>query len=251
MLSINEEPVNEPGAETFRSAPNDNGLLGLLRLDEYDQFGKDLVYTLLPQGTLLADADQPIKHVYFLTSGICSIIAMGDRGKRVEAGIVGAESFVPSAALTGVKVSSYQVLMQISGDAYSMEYSKFLQWLERSRTFTSIIVRANEALLIQVVQTALSNAVHDVNERLARWLLMCQDRLPGDTIELTHQFLSLMLAVRRSSVTDALHALEGRGFIRAERGRIVIRNRRELEEFSNGAYGKSKKEFERLMNDHF
>jgi CRP-like cAMP-binding protein len=90
-----------------------------------------------------------------------------------------------------------------------------------------------------------------VSERLARWLLMCHDRVQGNEIELTHEFLSLMLAVRRPSITTSLHILEGNGFIKAERGNITIRNRAALEEFAHDAYGKPEMAYRRLMKDLF
>jgi CRP-like cAMP-binding protein len=100
---------------------------------------------------------------------------------------------------------------------------------------------------VQTAFTALSNAVHPINERLARWLLMCHDRHDSDEIPLTHEFLSLMLAVRRPSVTTALHVLEGNRFIRAERGHVTIRNRTALEEFAGDGYGKPEAEYRRLI----
>lgn len=100
--------------------------------------------------------------------------------------------------------------------------------------------------MVQTSYTALSNAVHPIAERLARWLLMSDDRLDGD-LPLTHEFLSIMLAVRRPSVTTALHVLEGNGFIRAARGSIVVRDRAALEEFAGDAYGVPEAEYERLI----
>jgi CRP-like cAMP-binding protein len=108
-------------------------------------------------------------------------------------------------------------------------------------------LRFAHAMTVQAHYTGLSNAVHPIDERLARWLLMCDDRTDGGKLELTHDFLSIMLAVRRPSVTTALHVLEGNGFIRSERGCIIIRNRRALEEFAGDAYGKPEAEYRRLM----
>jgi hypothetical protein len=100
---------------------------------------------------------------------------------------------------------------------------------------------------VQAAYTALSNAVHQVDERLARWLLMCHDRTATDEISLTHEFLSLMLAVRRPSVTTAIHMLEGNRFISAERGFITIRDREGLEEFAADAYGGPEREYETIL----
>jgi len=111
------------------------------------------------------------------------------------------------------------------------------------------VILANfvHALGTQVSFTALSNAVHSVDERLARWLLMVHDRSDGDELALTHGFLALMLSVRRPTVTTSIHVLEGKGFIRAERGVITIRDRRAMEDFARDAYGKPEEEYRRLL----
>ncbi len=115
--------------------------------------------------------------------------------------------------------------------------------------FSNLLARYIQAFGSQISFTALSNAVHSIDERLARWLLMCHDRVDGDEIALTHEFISLMLAVRRPSVTTALHVLEGYKLIRSERGRITIRDRQALETFAGDAYGKPEQEYSRLIGD--
>lgn len=109
--------------------------------------------------------------------------------------------------------------------------------------FSDLLHRSAHNLGTQVSYTALTNAVHHVDERLGRWLLMCHDRLREDEFQITHDFMALMLAVRRPSVTTSLHVLEGNRFIRAERSRITIRNRRALEEFAQDAYGRPEAEY--------
>ena len=110
-----------------------------------------------------------------------------------------------------------------------------------------LLLRFVQALSTQTAFTALSNAVHQIDERLARWILMCDDRLDGADMPLTHEFMSIMLAVRRPSVTTALHILEGNRLIRAERGCIVVRDRAGLEEFAGDSYGVPEREYERLI----
>ncbi|ACP21978.1 conserved hypothetical protein (plasmid) [Sinorhizobium fredii NGR234] len=232
-------------------SPLRNQLLALLPEADYLQIAGELEYVDLQRGALLANAGEPIEHVYFLTSGIGSLIASTPEGNRAEAGIFGSEGYVPTSAAMGVELSVHQVVMQIDGDAHRMEFSLFRYWMERNRNFARVMIRCIEAFSIQLTYTAISNAVHGVDERLARWLLMCHDRVPGNQIPLTHEFLSLMLAVRRPSVTTALHILEGNGFIRSLRGQIVIRNRADLEEFARDAYGKPEKEYQRLMSGLF
>ncbi|MBP2238404.1 CRP-like cAMP-binding protein [Sinorhizobium kostiense] len=232
-------------------SPIGNQLLAMLPEGDYSQIASGLEYVDLPRGTLLARAGEPIDYIYYLTSGIGSLIATTPEGNKAEAGIFGSEGYVPTSAATGVELSAHDVIMQIGGGAYRMDFASFHQGIEHNRNFARVMIRSIEAFSIQLTYTAISNAVHGVDERLARWLLMCHDRVPGDQISLTHEFLSLMLAVRRPSVTTSLHILEGNGFIRSLRGQIIIRDRPALEEFARDAYGKPEVEYRRLMTGLF
>ncbi|PDT44722.1 Crp/Fnr family transcriptional regulator [Sinorhizobium fredii] len=228
-----------------------NQLLTLLPEADYRQIAPDLDSVHVARGALLATAGDPIEHVYYLTSGIASLVASTPEGNRAEAGIFGREGYIPTSAAMGVELSVHDVIMQIEGDAYRMGFAAFRKWMDHNRNFAKVMIRCIEAFSIQLTYTAISNAVHGVDERLARWLLMCHDRVSGDEIPLTHDFISLMLAVRRPSVTTALHVLEGNGFIRSVRGNIIIRNRQTLEEFARDAYGKPEAEYQRLMTGLF
>jgi CRP-like cAMP-binding protein len=112
-----------------------------------------------------------------------------------------------------------------------------------------MLLRFVQVMITQASFTALSNANQSIEERLARWLLMCHDRIAGDDIPLTHEFLSIMLAVQRPSVTTALHMIEGNGFIKANRGNITILDREALVEFADGTYGAPEAEYKRLIGD--
>lgn len=228
-----------------------NKLLALLPATDYGQIAPDLDLIPLPKGTLLGRAGKPIKYAYFLASGLGSIVVTTPEGHSAEAGIFGFDGYVPTSVVTGLEVSIHDVGMQLDGEGYRISYDAFRGWMDSNRSFSRVMIRAAEAFAVQLAFTALSNAVHDVNERLARWLLMCHDRVSGNEIALTHDFISLMLAVRRPSVTTSLHVLEGNGFIRSERGSIMIRNRPALEEFARDAYGRPEEEYRRLMKDLF
>ena len=225
----------------------------IARLPEQDQ---DLLQSVLnpvqlPKATVVAKAGEPIDHVYFLTEGIGSVYLGTPDGNFAEAGIFGSEGYIPTSAVTDVDISPFNVNIQIDALGYRMSYADFRMLMETNRAFWKVMIRAIEAFAIQLAYTSVSNAVHDVNERLARWLLMCHDRVAGDELLLTHEFISLMLSVRRPSVTTSLHVLEGNGFIRAERGVITIRNRKSLEEFAHDAYGRPEAEYRRLMQGLF
>jgi CRP-like cAMP-binding protein len=228
-----------------------NKLLAILPAADFQQVAVNLDYIDLPRGTSLAKVGKPIEHVYFLASGIGSLVATTPAGHRAEAGIFGFDGYVPTTAIAEVETSSHDVTMQVAGDAYRMDYGRFRASMDDNKNFSRVVIRSIEAFSVQLSHTAVSNAVHDVNLRLARWLLMCHDRVSGNEIGLTHDFIAVMLAVRRPSVTTSLHTLEGNGFIHSRRGMITIRNRSALEEFAYDAYGKPEAEYRRLMKDLF
>lgn len=206
---------------------------------------------VLPRDTLLSEAGKPIDYVYFLTDGIGSVFVSTPGGHHAEAGIFGSEGYIPTSAIGDVARSTFNVNIQIEARGYRIAYAAFRKLMKTDTQVSTIMIRAIEAFAVQLAYTAVSNAVHDVNERLARWLLMCHDRVSGNELPLTHEFISLMLSVRRPSVTSALHVLEGNGFIRAQRGLITIRDHAGLEDFARDAYGFPEQEYERLMSDLF
>ncbi len=236
---------------TIQQSSIQNRLLSILPPDDFEDIAGKLRPIELPRGTVLATVGKQIEHVYFLTSGIGSLVATTPEGHKAEAGIFGLDGYVPTTAIAEVETSSHDVAMQVAGDAFLMDYSDFRALMDCNRNFSRVVIRSIEAFSVQLAHTAVSNAVHDVNQRLARWLLMCHDRVSGNEIGLTHEFISMMLAVRRPSVTTSLHTLEGRGLIKSQRAMITIRNRSALEEFAHDAYGKPEAAYRRLMKDLF
>ncbi|WP_112794878.1 Crp/Fnr family transcriptional regulator [Rhizobium sp. SYY.PMSO] len=228
-----------------------NKLLSLLPPADYEQIAAEFEHIVLPRGTVIGEAGQPIDYVYFLSSGIGSIVASTPEGRRAEAGVFGFDGYVPTSAVAGTEFNAHDVIIQLDAEAYRISYASFRYLMDRNRNLNKLMIRSIEAFAVQLAYTAISNALHEVNERLARWLLMCHDRVSGNEIALTHDFISLMLAVRRPSVTTSLHILEGNGFITAQRGNITIRNRPALEEFAHDAYGKPEEEYRRLMKGIF
>lgn len=196
----------------------------------------------------LAGVNDEITHVYFLEDGIGSIVAVSPEGQKAEAGMVGNEGFVPLPAAVHSKVSLHEVVMQAPGSGHRIGIDAFWALVDTCPTLVGLMACASHNLATQVSFTALSNAVHPIGERLARWLLMCHDRLATDELNITHEYISLMLSVRRPSVTTALHILEGNQLIRSERGVITIRNRRALEDFARDAYGMPEQEYRRLFD---
>ena len=224
-----------------------NRLLALLPAEDFAVIAPWLEPVDLPLRTVLAEPHQPVSYVYFLDRGLGSILATSPEGHQAEAGIFGRDGFAPTAAAMGSDQTINSVVMQGEGSGYRIAREHFEGAMAQSAGLRLLLVRFVQALHYQTGFTALSNAVHPVDERLARWLLMCHDRSDGDEMALTHDFLAIMLAVRRPTVTTALHVLEGNGFIAAERGYITMRNRDAMERFAQDAYGKPEAEYRRLI----
>jgi CRP-like cAMP-binding protein len=224
-----------------------NRLLLALPDNEYALVAPHLEALDLPREFVIAGPGAEIDHVYFFETGICSIVAKSPEGNQAEAGIFGRESFGPSVLVHGVTTNVLDTYVQVPGEGHRIATGTFLELLDSCPNLKQVAQFGAYLLGLQTTYTSLSNAVHQVDERLARWLLMCHDRTDGDEIALTHEFIALMLAVRRPSVTTALHTLEGRRLIRAERGQITIRDREGLEAFAADAYGTPEREYLRLL----
>ncbi|PDT08276.1 MULTISPECIES: Crp/Fnr family transcriptional regulator [unclassified Rhizobium] len=233
-------------AETMMR-PKENRLLGLLPEDEYTAVAAHLEPCAIPRGHIIVPADAVIEHAYFPCSGIGSVINISPEGNRVEAGLFGRDGFAPVAAAIGAGISVPEVTVQVPGFAYRLRQTTLLDLMKTQPVFASLLHKVVHVLATQAGFTALSNAVHEIDERLARWILMCHDRIDGNELALTHEYIALMLAVRRPSVTTALHLLEGYRFIRSVRGLVIVRDRAGLEDFASDAYGKAEDEYERLI----
>jgi CRP-like cAMP-binding protein len=137
--------------------------------------------------------------------------------------------------------------MQVAGNGHRIASDAFRDAMDRSRTLHGLFLKFVQVFMIQLTQTAVANGRSKIEERLARWLLMADDRLDTADMPLTHEFMSMMLGVRRAGVTDAVHALAGHGLIRADRGNIQIIDREGLSESANGCYGQPEREYKRLI----
>ncbi|WP_336969733.1 Crp/Fnr family transcriptional regulator [Sphingobium aromaticiconvertens] len=173
--------------------------------------------------------------------------AISSEVQSIEIGLTGRDGMIGTSIVLDSDRTPHRVFMQVSGDGYAISVSAFQRALDASLDLRKLLSRYVQAFAVQTAYTALSNALHTVEERLARWLLMSHDRQDNDEIVLTHEFMALMLGVRRPSVTIALHSLEGLGFIRSTRGLVTVRNRSDLEDFAGTAYGKPEAEYERLI----
>lgn len=224
-----------------------NRLLRLLPRTDYDLLQPHLDFVSLEKGSTLIALNAPIADVYFIESGLGSVIGITPGGEAAEVGLFGLEGTSGIPVILGTDRSPHKVFMQIGGDGYRMPASALRSAMAESLTLRARLAHYVQFFLVQVAQTAVSNAVHTIEERLARWLLMAHDRMPDDNVPLTHEYLALMLAVRRPSVTTALHMLESGGLIRSTRGNTQIRDRAGLEELAGAAYGIPEAEYLRLI----
>ncbi len=224
-----------------------NRLLRALSADDYALLQPHFEHAPMEKGRVLIEPDMPISHVYFLESGLGSVIGLSPAGEAAEVGLYGVDGMVGMPVVLGTDRSPHQLFMQIGGAGWRMPADALRRAMRSSGTLGTLLARYVQFFLIMVAQTAISNAMHTVEERLARWLLMAHDRMPDDDVPLTHEYLALMLAVRRPSVTTALHVLEGGGLIKATRGNVRIRDRAALEELAKEAYGLPEAEYERLI----
>jgi len=196
----------------------------------------------------LFEPNKPIEQVFFLEDGIASIVSNHDLGRPVEIGIHGREGMSGVPVVLGAHQSPHDSMIQV-GDAPAqlIASERLIDACASSAALNSLLLRFAHTLTVQTALTAAANATYELPERCARWLLMCNDRLESDRIELTHDFLSMMLAVRRSGVTVTLHALQETGAIRTSRGVISIISRSKLEAIAGDCYGQAESEYDRLI----
>ncbi len=180
---------------------------------------------------------ETIERCYFFESGVASVISSNADGKQAEIGIIGREGMVDVAAVMGGDSSPLEVLVHMPGEAYAIPTPDLIAIAEESRDFRRLLLGFAHSFLIQVSHTALATVTLNIEDRLARWLLMSCDRSDSDTFPVTHEFLSLMLGVRRAGVTDALNKLAAAGLIATSRGQITILNRSALEKRAGDSYG--------------
>lgn len=225
-----------------------NILLSALPTPSFERIAPYLDTVDLAVKDVLAEADEATPYIYFMESGLASIVASSaDDGRRIEVGHVGWEGMSGVHVLHGSDRSPNRTFIQVAGSALRISAARLLEAIQDDWLMLQVLLRYVHAYEIQLAQTALANGHYKIEARLARWLLMYHDRLEGNNLPMTHEFLSLMLGVRRSGVTDQIHVLEGLHAIRASRSSILVQDRARLEEIAGGCYGVSEREYERLI----
>jgi CRP-like cAMP-binding protein len=223
-----------------------NHLLGALSESDFALMRPHLEGADYELRQIVFRAGEPIEHVCFPQKGIISIVADIEQG-RYEVGMAGWEGLAGVSVVLGVERTPHTAMVQVSGHGLRITAAKLQSAMQQSTSLRSLLLRYVHTFVVQVSQTAYTNAAYDIEARLARWILMSHDRVRGDEVPLTHEFMSTMLGTGRPGVTFAVQQLEGNGLIRALRGRIIIRNREALEELAANGYGMAEREYSNVL----
>lgn len=230
-------------ASALKASGNDgngNGLHNRILLDlrgkECDAVLSKLTLVDLTLHDLLQEVGQPIRYCYFPNTAMASILNVMDDGKSVEVGLAGREGFVGLPVVAGFRSSGSRVVCQAAGSAFRIDADDMRKTIRTCPQLTASLLRYSQEATMEVTQIAACNRLHSVEERLARWLLMSQDRIHSERLPLTQEFLSQMLGTRRASVSVAAAILQRAGLIQYNRGHVSVLNRAELENASCECY---------------
>ena len=231
-------PSLHSGARTDAAGKAVSNLVLLSLPDkEYNLLRPHLEPTDLPQHKILQEPGEKIEFAYFLNDGMTSLVALSHDGRSVEVGIVGKEGMVGMSLTEGLRLEIFRAIMQMAGGGMRIRAEVFQDILLSAPALRSQLSRFALMHGMQVAQLAACNRLHGIDQRLARWLLMCQDRFDSQLLPLTHDFLAQMLGTGRPSVSLAAGMLENAGLIENLRGTVKILNRKSLEAVACECYG--------------
>lgn len=228
-----------------------NRLLGLLPLKDYQRLRPNLHRIPLEYKQSLYRANKPIEFIYFIETGVGSLVNTMKNGDAAEVGTIGNEGLVGLPIVLGDNRAPTNVYVQVPGSGLRIRASLFEKELAQSKSMRTVMLHYSHAFFNQVAQSAACNHYHSLQQRCCRWLLMTHDRMQSDDFLLTQEFLAMMLGVQRTGVTAAAGALQRAGLIRYRRGDVTIIDRRGLERRSCECYNVSKMEFDRLLSGRY
>jgi CRP-like cAMP-binding protein len=226
-----------------------NRLLGLLPARDYQRLRPHLHRVGLGYRQSLYRANKPLGFVYFIETGVGSLVNTMANGDAAEVGTIGNEGMVGLPLLLGDDRAPTSVYVQVPGAGLRMTAAAFTKELARSASMRAVMHRYVHALFNQVAQSAACNHFHSIEQRCARWLLMTHDRMHSDEFLLTQEFLAMMLGVQRTGVSVAAGTLQRAGLIRYSRGMVTMLDRRGLQRRACECYKVSKREFDRLLGE--
>jgi len=230
--------VAQPGERTNAAGkPVSNLLLLSISDSDFSTIRSHLEYVDLPNHLVIHEPGAKLEFAYFPNRGLISLVVAMQDGKTAEAGVLGNEGFAGIPAAVGLRRSPLQAIVQITGDGHRIPVEALQKALDGSPRLQLLLSRYAVLQGMQVAQTAACNRLHDIEHRLARWLLMTQDRVDSQALAITHDFLATMLGTNRSSVSLAAGILQQKNIIRYTRGAVTIVNRKKLEDSACECYG--------------
>ena len=230
-------------------SPHLNRLLAALPAEEFERLAPHLELVAMPLGEVLYESGGQLRHVYFPTTSIVSLLYVMQNGASAEIAVIGNEGVVGVSLFMGGETTTSRAIVQSDGHGYRLEGQLLKDEFNRAGFLLRLLLRYTQALITQMAQTAVCNRHHSIEQQLCRWLLLSLDRLSSNTLVMTQELISNMLGVRREGVTEAARRLQTAGLIRYSRGRIEVIDRPRLEQAVCECYGVVKRESDRLLDD--
>ena len=229
--------------------PRQNHLLAALPADEYARLFPHLEGVPMPLGEAVCESGIPMRHVYFPTTSIVSLLYVMEDGASAEIAVVGNEGIVGISVFMGGETTTSRAVVQSAGHAYRLKGQLLKDAFFRAGPMQRMLLRYTQALLTQMAQTAVCNRHHSVDQQLCRWLLLSLDRLLANELTMTQELIANMLGVRREGVTEAAGQLQSAGLIHYSRGKITVVDRPGLEARVCECYQVVKTETDRLLSE--
>ena len=230
-----------------RQEPRENHILDSLPAEERERLFPHLTPVEMPLGMVLYESGEALRHIYFPTDSIVSLLYVMKDGASAEIAIVGNEGAIGVSLFMGGETTPSRAIVQSAGFAYRLSGRRLKQEFERHGQLLHVLLRYTQSLITQMAQTAVCNRHHSVDQQLCRWLLLSLDRLPSNRLDMTQELIANMLGVRREGVTGAAGKLQELGVIRYSRGHITVLDRPKLEKLSCECYAVVKTETDRLL----
>ena len=227
-----------------------NRLLHRISLEDWELVGPHLEAVTLKERQVIEVPAKPISHAYFLDIGVASVVAVDNEDHRIEVGVIGFEGVTGVPLIMGDNRAQHSTYMQIGGTGHRITAEQLTTGIAKSETLRALMLKSAQGFMIQTAQTALTNGRAKLEQRLARWLLMAHDRMTTDAVPLTHEFLAVMLGVRRAGVTVAIHGFERKGLVTTRRGQLTLVNRAGIEQIAGSFYGTPEAELKRLLSEN-
>lgn len=221
----------------FEGKPVANSILLGIPDQEFAAIRNHLQFMDLPHYTILHEPRKKLEHAYFLNSGMASLVFNTNNGESVEVGVIGNEGFTPIPVAAGMHRSPHEAIMQVSGEGFQLSVDDLQAVLNISPELQKLLSRYATVHGLQAAQTAGCNRLHDLEQRLSRWLLLIQDRVGSGLLRITHDFLAMMLGTDRPSVSLAAGELRKKRIIEYSHGAVKVLNRKKLENSACECYG--------------